>query len=463
MDTLNEQVNQIDFTGRRVIVRDNEEALIGAVLRGGLPVYQRVREIVKPEMFGNISYGEVWNAIEKLHERGLGIDTITVGDELERAYKLDEVSNGARSGRALLSDLRESGDPRNVESYAENVQDYHVKKVLEEAGKKMIVWSANGRRSGDIMADVSKLIGEIVLYSNKSQDHVYDIAAAASEAYDETVNASKGLIKRVASGLKDLDTLLNGGYTGGQLVLIAGRPGMGKTALLLTKTLNMMQDGRSVLFFSLEMTAREVAQRLISQLSGIDVGRLQSGKLTADEWTKHADAVSRLSEMRDLLTVIDLPAIKIGHVRQLVRREYARNKRDVVMLDYIQLAEADDKKQNRYQEVGQISRGLKALAKEVDTPILAAAQLSRAPEQRSNKKPQLSDLRESGDLEQDSDIAMFIYRPDLEDEGLEKTPEIIVAKHRNGATASIPVTYKAALTRFESAKIFRPNEYQKGN
>lgn len=447
-----QQVNQIDFAGKRVIVRDNEEALIGSVLRGGLPVYQRVCEIVKPEMFGNVSYGEVWNAIQKLYERGLGIDTITVGDELERVYKLDEVSNGVRSGRGLLSDMRSLGDPRNIESYAENVQDYFFKKTLEEVGKKMIVWSANGRRSPDIMSDVTKLMGEMVIYSGKAREHIYDISQAASEAYDETVNASKGLIKRVATGLKDLDSLLNGGYTGGQLVIYAARPGKGKTALLITNTLNMMKAGRSVLFFSLEMTAREVAQRLISQISGIDVDRLQAGKLTEAEWKKHAEAVDELSGMKDLLTVIDLPAVKIGHVRQLVRREFVRKKWDVVILDYLQLAEADDKKPNRYQEVGQISRGLKALAKEMDVPILTAAQLSRAPEQRANKKPQLSDLRESGDLEQDSDIVIFIHRED----GTDEPPELIVEKHRNGKTGPIPVMYRANLTRFENAAMFRP-------
>jgi len=182
---------------------------------------------------------------------------------------------------------------------------------LEEFGKKIIVWSANGRRAADIVHDVTTEMGKIVLYSSKATEHVYDISQAASEAYDETVNASKGLVKRVATGLYEMDRILNGGYTGGQLVIIAARPGQGKTALLVTETLNMMRDGRSVLFFSLEMTARELAQRLIAQIAGIDVGRLQAGKLTPDEWGDHAAAVDELAGMRELLTVIDLPAVKI--------------------------------------------------------------------------------------------------------------------------------------------------------
>ena len=440
--------NQIEYTGERVVNRENEEALIGSVLRGGIEAYRRVRDIVKPEMFGNVSYGDVWNSIEKLFERGLNIDTITVGDELERSYKIDSVSNGLRFGRGLLSDLREIGSPRNIEAYAENVQDYHVKRILEEYGKKIIAWAANGRRSPDIIQDITNEMGKITVYTSKANDHVFDIAQAVSDAYDETVNASRGIIKRVRSGITQLDRLLNGGYTGGQLVLIAARPGQGKTALLVTKTLNMMLDGRSVLFFSLEMSAREVAQRMISQLAGIDVGRLQAGKLTEDEWKRHAEAVEQLSQMKELLTVIDLPAVKIGNIRQLARQEMVRRKIDVIIVDYVQLARADENKQNRYQEVGDISRGMKALAKELDTPILTAAQLSRAPEQRTDKRPQLSDLRESGDLEQDADIVIMIYREsEVETENIPS--ELLVRKHRNGAVGKIDVTYIPKLTKFE--------------
>ncbi len=450
-------VEQIEFAGKRVIVTENEDALIGSVLRGGIDTFNRVREIVKPEMFHNVSYGEVWSAIEVLFENGMSIDTITVGDQLERVYKLDRVSNGVRTGRGLLSDMRTMGDPRNVETYAELIQDYFVKGNLEEFGKKIIVWSANGRRAADIVHDVTTEMGKIVLYSSKATEHVYDISQAASEAYDETVNASKGLVKRVATGLYEMDRILNGGYTGGQLVIIAARPGQGKTALLVTETLNMMRDGRSVLFFSLEMTARELAQRLIAQIAGIDVGRLQAGKLTPDEWGDHAAAVDELAGMRELLTVIDLPAVKIGTIRHFVRREMVKHKRDVVIVDYLQLAESDNKKDNRYQEVGQISRGLKALAKEVDVPILAAAQLSRAPEQRTDKRPQLSDLRESGDLEQDADIVIMIYREADEIASKEIPCELLIRKHRNGQVGKIDVVYKPQITRFEGGVRFTPN------
>lgn len=456
------QVGQLEFAGKRVIVRDNEEAVIGSVLRGGLPVFQRVREIIKPEMFGNFSYGHIWNAVEKLFERGLSIDTITVGDELEREYKLDSVSNGVRTGRGLLSDLRDMGDPRNAESYAENIQDYHVKRMLEEYGKKMVVWSANGRRSIDIMQDVNKLLGEIVIYSGKANDHVYDIAQAVSMAYDDTDAASRGLVRRIETGYPDLDAILNGGFIGGDFAILAARPGQGKTALLISKALNMMRAGRAVLMFSMEMSAKQIANRLLAQMSGIDAGRIQAGKLKENEWSVYVNAVDELSSMRDLLTVIDLPAVRIGNIRQLTRREMAKKTYHIIMVDYIQLANSDDKKERRQLEVGEVSRGLKALAREMDVPVLAAAQLSRELEKRADKRPMLSDLREAGDLEQDSDIVMFIYRPDQyeKDSDKQNTAELITAKNRNGAVGSIPLIFRPALTRFESAaqKTFRPNE-----
>lgn len=448
---LDRQVAELDFNGKRVIVRDNEEAVIGGVLRGGLAVYQRVREILKPEMFGNVSYGEIWNSIEKLYERGLSIDTITVGDELERAYKLDAVSNGARLGRALLSDLRNEGDPRNVESYAENIQDYHVKKQLEELGKKMVVWSANGRRAADIMNDVNAEFNGISLYSSGAQDYIMDISQAVSLAYDETDAASRGMIRRTQTGLPLLDAMLNTGLTGGQLAIVAGRPGQGKTALLLTMALNMMRNGQAVLLFSLEMTSREIAHRLLAQMSGVDVGRIQSGKLQEHEWGLYTNAVDELAAMRDLLTIIDLPTVKIGNIRQLVRREMAKKKYRAVMLDYIQLADGDDKKKERHLEVGQVSRGLKALAKEQDIPIIAAAQLSRAVEQRTNKRPILADLRESGSLEQDSDVVIFIYDKDEDDRtSVDRACELIVSKNRSGKVGDVLAIFKKSITRFES-------------
>lgn len=449
-DTLERQIQTLEYTGNRVVVRDNEDALIGSVLKGGLPVFQRVKDIIKPEMFGNISYGEIWNVFEKLFENGLGIDTITVGDELERVYKLDSVSNGAVSGRALLADLRVLGDVRNIESYAENVQDYYVKKQLEEYGKKMIVWSANGRRSNDIMQDVNKLLGEIVLHSSKSNNHIQDLGAIVSLAYDETTEASNGVVKTVPTGLFDLDVLLNGGLRKGNLILEAARPAQGKTGLMVTVILNAIKSGKRVLMFSLEMTAVEVGHRLIAQEAQIPLDRIISGKLREDEWSLYTNAIDKFATMKDLLTVIDLGGIRIGNVRQLARREHAKKPLDLICFDYVQLAEPDKKNERRQLDVGEVSRGLKGLAKELDIPVFAAAQLSRALETRTDKRPVLSDLREAGDLENDSDVVIFIYRPDQYEKETDKhsIAELIVAKHRNGNVGSVETLFRGMFTQF---------------
>jgi len=459
-NVMDMQVASLEYAGVRVVVRENEEALIGSVLRGGFPVFERVREIVKPEMFGNVSLGHVWNAIERIAENGMTIDTITVGDELERALKLNEVSNGHRTGRGLLTDLRQTGDPRGAESYAENVQDYFFKKKLEEYGKRMVVWSANGRRSADIIKDIDKLLSEIVLYSGKAVDHVWDIKDAVGLAYDETDEAAQGIVKTVQTGLFDLDVMLNGGMRKGQLIIGGARPGQGKTGLLVTVTLNAARKGKRSLVFSLEMTATELAHRYLSQISEIPVDRLMSGKLTEREWPVYVAAVDELASLP--ITIIDLPAMRIGNVRQMARREMSKNKIDLIGFDYIQLGEPDKNSERRQIDVGQVSRGLKALAKELDVPVFSLAQLSRGLEQRQDKRPMLSDLREAGDLEQDADVVIFIYRPDQYESNSDKqnTAELIIAKQRNGQVGSVDTIFRPVFTRFENATkaVFRPNE-----
>lgn len=460
-DNAQELVDSMEYTGTRVIVRENEEAIIGAVLRGGLPVYERVREILKPEMFGNFSYGEVWSAVEKLHEQGMGIDTITVGDELERVLKLQDVSNGHRVGRALLSDLRQTGDPRNAEAYAENVQDYHFKKLLEEYGKKMVVWSANGRRSGDIIKDMDKLMGDIVLYSGKATEHVWSMKQAVSVAYDETTEAADGKVKSVKTGLVDLDKMLNGGLRKGQLIIGGARPGQGKTGLLVTVALNAARrEKRRSLIFSLEMTSVELTHRFISQMTEIPVDRLISGRLMENEWPIYTNAIEELADLP--ITIIDLPAMRIGNVRQMARREMAKNQFDVIFFDYIQLGEPDKDSNSRQVDVGKVSRGLKALAKELDVPIFGLAQLSRELEKRGDKRPMLSDLREAGDLEQDADVVIFIYRIDQYEKDTDKhnLAELIVAKHRNGQVGTVETFFRPTMTKFENAasQYFKPNE-----
>jgi len=236
------------------------------------------------------------------------------------------------------------------------------------------------------------------------------------------------------------------------LLIIAGRPGQGKTGFLLSVAKNAaLTHKKHVAIFSLEMSNEQVVQRLIAQETGIDSQRLRNGKLTQEEWPLFTHAIEVMSDTKIFLD--DTPAITPLQLRTKCRRLHMEFNLDLVIVDYIQLMGGESRNENRVQEVSFISRSLKVLARELNVPVLAAAQLSRAVEQRTDKRPVLSDLRESGSIEQDADIVMFIYRPDQyeKDTAKQNIAEIIIAKHRNGPVGSVELIFRSALAKFENA------------
>lgn len=422
-------------------VKEIESALIGSVLRDGTK-YEQAAEIVKPDSFGVHAYGYAWLAMEHLKEAGIAIDVFTVGDELERMNKMDDFSSGIWSGRALLSDLRSNGEPRNILAYAENVQDHATKRQLDAFFTKCVVWSKNGRRSKEIMQDVNNELGKITLYSQQDEFTV-PFSVAVSEAYDETDIASQGQAVGIKTGLIDLDNIL-GSLLPKNVYLIAARPGEGKTALMGTIAMHAAKEGKRVGIFSLEMSRAQVAQRLISQESGIDLFKIINGKMNESEWTKYTEAVEKVAALP--ITINDLSSININSIRQTSRKIKEAGGLDLVILDYIQLTDSGGKKERRELEVSEVSRGLKYLARELNVPVLAASQLNRDTEKKTGRRPILSDLRESGSLEQDAYAVMFIYTPDEI-----KTPnlkELIIAKHRNGKKGTVSIFFKGELTQF---------------
>lgn len=435
-------------------VKAAEAALIGAVLRDGT-VYQQAREAIQPETFGITVHGWAWLAMEHLFEQGMGIDVFTVGDELERMGKMEDFSSGPWSGRAYLADLRSNGDPRNVMTYAENVQDLSVKRGLDAFFTKCVVWSKNGRRAKEILRDVNTELGRITLYDQQDEFTV-PLSVAVSEAYDETAQASNGNLPGVTTGLIDMDKIF-GSLLPKNVYLVAGRPGSGKTGFLLTIARHAAENKKRVALFSLEMSRTQIAQRLLSQYGGIDLTRIIQGKLLDNEWSLYTNAVEHVADLP--IVVNDLSSINIQNIRQTSRKIKETGGLDLVVVDYIQLAEAGEKKQTRELEVSAISRGLKYLARELNVPVLAASQLSREIEKRSEKRPILSDLRESGSLEQDAYAVMFIHRPDQWDTQSTKpnVAEIIVAKHRNGPLGNFDLIFRGPFAKFENAatRIFR--------
>jgi replicative DNA helicase len=255
----------------------------------------------------------------------------------------------------------------------------------------------------------------------------------------------------VPTGFIDLDRLL-GGLQPSDFLLIAGRPGMGKTAFMLSAAKNAAQTHKKhVAIFSLEMANEQLVQRLIAQETGIDIHHLRTGKLTEEEWPLFAHAIEVLGDTHIFLD--DTPGLTPLQLRTKCRRLHLEYRLDLILLDYLQLMSGGMRIENRVQEVSYISRNLKILARELNVPVLAAAQLSRAIEQRADKEPQLSDLRESGSLEQDSDVVMFINRPDVyeKDTLKQNVAEIKIAKHRNGPTGNIELIFRSNLAKFENA------------
>jgi replicative DNA helicase len=252
----------------------------------------------------------------------------------------------------------------------------------------------------------------------------------------------------IPTGYKLLDKLL-GGLQRSDLIIVAGRPGMGKTSLLLSIAQNAARKyNQRVALFSLEMSSEQVVQRLISSETGIDSQRLRLGDLREDEWPTFVQATGVLSDAR--VFIDDTPSISVLQMRTKARRLHAEHGLDLILVDYLQLMRGDFRSENRVQEVSYISRELKALARELNVPVLAASQLSRAVEQRQDKHPQLSDLRESGSIEQDADVVMFIYRDVLYNPETEfkNIADVIIAKHRHGPTGHIPLFFKAELAQF---------------
>jgi len=427
---------------------ENEKALIGAVMRDGR-IYEKAREIVSPLDFYLVAYGFVWDACDKLHQAGMSIDTITIGDELDRLGRLDEVAADVFRGRAALSKIREQGDPRNFLSYAENVQDYASKRRILQFLNKGAEWATNGRRAKDILSDMMQSFSDITIYSSQDE-YTVPVATAAAEALDATDRAARGENAGVKTGLIDLDKLL-GSLSPGNVYILAGRPGTGKTAAALTIIRNAAKAGKRILFFTLEMGRAQIVQRLAAQESGIDLHRIVTGKLRDEEWPVYVQAIEEISAWP--ITVNDLSSININQIRQTTRKIEAAGGVDLVAVDYLQLASAE-KKKNGYErrdlEISEVSRGLKYLAREMNVPILALAQLSRAVEQRSDKRPILSDLRESGSLEQDAYGVMFLHKNETDPEKA-GIVDLIIAKHRNGPVGTVGLLWRASLTQFDTA------------
>ncbi|HEY5574117.1 MAG TPA: replicative DNA helicase [Anaerolineales bacterium] len=427
--------------------REAEEAVIGAILINP-ETYYDVAQFLREDDFYIHRHRWIWHVFTRLHEQRVPIDFLTVSEELDQLGQLAE-TGGPAYMTALINNVPTS---LHAEAYGHIVEETALRRRMLEAAND-IAKLAYKEELGveEVMNEAEKAIFGVS--ERRLTRDLQPIQEVLSEYYDRIDQ----LMRRgedtygVPSGFIDLDRLL-GGMQPSDFLIIAGRPGTGKTAFMLSAAKNAAQTHKKhVAIFSLEMANEQLVQRLIAQETGIDTHRLRTGQLGEDEWPLFAHAIEVLGDTRIFLD--DTPGLTPIQLRTKSRRLHMEFRLDLVLVDYLQLMSAGMRIENRVQEVSHISRNLKMLARELNVPVLAAAQLSRAVEQRADKEPQLSDLRESGSLEQDSDVVMFIHRPDLYDKDSLKqnVATIKIAKHRNGPTGNVELIFRNNLAKFENA------------
>lgn len=427
--------------------REAEEAVLGAVLINP-DVFVELSEFLSADDFFIHRLRFIWQAFEKLSARRLPIDFLTVCETLEKMGQLEEVGGPAFITRLLNA----TPTTLHADAYGHLVREASIRRNMLQAANKIatLAYDQNLELPAATEGAVAALESAVL---RETGGNLVSLEQALNLAYDEIDKLSRTPeLPGTPSGLLDLDAKL-GNFQAGALYVLAARPGQGKTSLLLTAARNAAKLGKRVAIFSLEMPTLRLTNRLLAQESGMDVQLFDTGKIGEGDWPRLTSALEKLEHLPIYLD--DTPAITPLQLKAKLRRLHlSAGKLDLVILDYLQLMRAGIKTENRTQEVGHISRSLKALSKELNVPILAAAQLNRDVEKRASSRPQLSDLRESGDIEADADVVLFLHQPDPQPTAELQPTEIVIAKHRNGPTGAVPSLFRKSTTKFENAEVY---------
>ncbi|MDO5494734.1 MAG: replicative DNA helicase [bacterium] len=422
-----------------------EQSVLGGMLLSKDAIADVVEEL-RTEDFYRPAHETIYSAVLDLYGRGEPADAVTVASELTKRGELARVG-GAPYLHTLIASVPTAA---NAGYYARIVRDQAVLRRLVEAGTRIaqLGYATDG---GEVDELVNTAQAEVyqVTSGKTSEDYrpIRDILVEVTDEISNNQNRGDGMIG-VPTGFRDLDGLTNGLHPG-QMIIIAARPAIGKSTLALDICRSAsIHNGHTSVIFSLEMGRTELTMRLLSAEAGIELNRLRRGNLDDRDWTRIASTQSRISEAP--LFIDDSPNMNLMEIRAKCRRLKQRHDLNLVVVDYLQLMSSGKKVESRQQEVSEFSRALKLLAKELEVPVIAVAQLNRGPEQRTDKKPMMSDLRESGSLEQDADVVMLLHREDAYDRDSARAGEadIIVAKHRNGPTDTISVAFQGHLSRF---------------
>lgn len=422
-----------------------ERSVLGAILIDN-EAFHQAAELIDSKDFFRHAHRRIFDKMVDLSERSQAIDFVTLKDELGREGSLDEIG-----GPAYIAALVD-GVPRssNVDHYARIVKAKSTLRSLIHSANKISASAYEAERNPeDLLDEAERTIFEIA--EDRIGEGFVSLGTLVRDSFDkiEKLHEHKGAITGVPTGFADLDVLTSG-LQPGDLIIVAARPSMGKTSLVLNMAANVgVRTDKTVGFFSLEMAKDQLFMRLLSAEARVDAQRFRSGFLTESDYDRIAESLGRLADAK--IFIDDTPSIGALEMRAKSRRLMAEHKLDLLIVDYIQLMQGRGRFENRTQELGAISRSLKILAKELNVPVVVLSQLSRAPEARSDGRPQLSDLRESGALEQDADVVVLIYREDLykptdDNEGV---AQLIVAKQRNGPTDTVRVAFLKEFTRFE--------------
>ena len=422
-----------------------EQAIIGSMLTDRDAVVSAI-EVLKEEDFYREDNKAIYTAILNLYNRAEPIDIITVKAELESMGKFEQVG-----GLEYLAELPEKvPTTANAMKYIKIVEEKSTLRRLIKTANEIIELGYNPTEDvEDIMEGAEKKIFNIMQDKNqKSYVPIKDVLVESFTKLEELYNR-KQHITGVPSGFTELD-YRTAGFHGSELILIAARPAMGKTAFALNIATNAaIKANVPVAIFSLEMSKEQLVNRIMCSESMVDSNKVRTGKLEEDDWTKLAGSIGPLSEAE--IYIDDTPGINIMEIRAKCRKLKLEKNIGMVVIDYLQLIQGTGKRNgSREQEISEISRSLKILAKELNVPVIALSQLSRAAEQRPDHRPMLSDLRESGAIEQDADIVMFLYRDDYYNQDSEKKDiaEVIIAKHRGGSTGTVELLWLGSYTKF---------------
>lgn len=428
---------------------DAEQAILGSMFLSDKAL-QKIIESINKDMFYLDSHKKIFETIKNLYDKNSPIDMTTVTAELERKKLLNQVG-----GVEYLSEVSTSvPTAANASEYIKIIEEKFLRRNLIEAGTDI----ANAGFSstddiGDILDDAEKKIFDVIRNRRGSEFKSIQDVLFKAQADLEKLASMKGEITGVAAGYYDIDKLTSG-FHENELIIIAARPAMGKTAFALNMAVNMALNGKkSVALFNMEMGAEQLISRMLSSVGQIEAGKLRNGSLEHSDWKRVNEAISRLADTK--IYIDDTPGQTVSEMRAKCRRlANSPEGLDIVIIDYLQLISGSAKYAGqRQQEVSEISRSLKTMAMELNIPVIALAQLSRSVESREEKRPLLSDLRESGSIEQDADIVAFLYRDDYYnketaiDENTSKS-EFIIAKHRNGPTATVNLVFKRNTSSF---------------